>query len=250
VSFVLSVVAVVFFVRRIRGVAEPFVSPRLFRNQAFLAAAGVGFFFMFTNLGSLILAPLMLSGVNDLSAARIGLVLAPGAVVVAVLSPVAGRLSDRFGPRLLVRAGLVTILLSTLFISTVAAGASPMLVAAGILGQGLGFAAVNSPTANAASGALKRSESGVGLGIYQMLFFLGGGFGTAIGATFLALREGTGAGALNPLYALDAAAYSDAFLLLACAAVIALAASFGLQSKVDSGEDLPEISSELRSAEE
>lgn len=227
-SFALALAAVVFFVWRIRAVAEPFVSPRLFRNRGFLATAGVGFFFMFTNLGSLILAPLMLSEVNDLSAAGIGLVLAPGAVVVAVLSPVAGRLSDRFGPRLLVRAGLVTILISTLFLSSLAAGASPILVAAGLLGQGLGFAAVNSPNANAATSVLPPSESGVGLGIYQMLFFLGGGFGPAIGATFLALREQAGAGALNPLYSLDATPFSDAFLLLAFAVVIALTASLGL----------------------
>jgi len=231
-SFILALVAVVFFVWRIRGVAEPFVSPRLFRNRAFLATAGVGFFFMFTNLGSLILAPLMLSQVNGLSAAGIGLVLAPGAAIVAVLSPVAGRLSDRFGPRLLVRSGLVIVLCSTLFISTVAAGGSPALVAAGLAGQGLGFSAINSPNANAATSVLPPSESGVGLGIYQMLFFLGGGFGPAIGATFLALRERSGSGALNPIYSLDAAAFSDAFLLLAFVAVIALAASSGLPGAV------------------
>ena len=227
-SFALAFAAITFFVGRIRSAPEPFVSPRLFRNREFLATAGVGFFFMFTNLGSLILAPLMLSEVNGLSAAGIGLVLAPGAAVVAVLSPLAGRLSDRFGPRLLVRTGLVVILISTFFISAVAAGASPALVAVGLVGQGLGFAAISSPNANAAANSLPPSESGVGLGIYQMLFFLGGGFGPAIGATFLALRDQSGADALNPLYALDATPFSDAFLLLAFAIVIALIISSGL----------------------
>ena len=243
-SFVLALAAVIFFAGRIRVAAEPFVSPHLFGNRAFVAAAIVGFFFMFTNLGSLILAPLMLSSVNDLSAAGIGLVLAPGAALVAILSPVAGRLSDRFGPRLLVRTGLTVVLFSTLFLSTAAAGASPVLVAAGLAGQGLGFAAIYSSNANAASGALKRSESGVGLGIYQMLFFLGGGFGPAIGATFLAFREQTGAGPMNPLHTLGANAFSDAFLLLACAILVALAASFGLQGKVEGAEDFPEHPSE------
>lgn len=227
-SFILSLVAVTIFVTRIRGVKEPFVSPRMFRNRAFLAAAGVGFFFMFTNLGSLILVPLMLSEVNGLSATGIGLVLAPGAVLVAVLSPVAGRLSDRFGSRLLARTGLIIVLISTLFLSTVAAGNAPALVAAGLAGQGLGFAAINSPNANAAANSLPPSESGVGLGIYQMFFFLGGGFGPAIGATFLAIRQDAESAALNPFYMTDAAPFSDAFLLLAFAIVIALFASFGL----------------------
>ena len=237
-SFGLSIIAAGYFFRRIRNVDEPFVSPRLFQNRAFLATSGVGFFMMFVNVGSLVLAPLMLSEVNGLSAAGIGLVLAPGAVAVAVLSPVAGRLSDRLGSRVLVRTGLVVILVSTLFIATFAAGASPAVVAIGLLGQGLGFSAVNSPNANAVATVLPRSESGVGLGIYQMLFFLGGGFGPAIGAAFLGLRQQAGSGALDPFYTMDAAPFSDAFLLLAFSVVVAFVASFGLprNGKVDRPE--------------
>jgi len=227
-SFVLSSLAAAFFVWRIAVAREPFVSPRLFGNRAFLATAGVGFFMMFCNIASLVLAPLLLSDANGLSSAGIGLVLAPGALAVAFLSPVAGRLSDRFGPQLLVRTGLAVIGLSTFFVATFAAGGSVVLVALGILGQGLGFSAANSPNANAVTNVLARAESGVGLGIYQMLFFLGGGFGTAIGATFLAFREEAGAGPLNPLHVGGAAPYSDAFMLLTLAAGVALAISLGL----------------------
>ena len=227
-SFLLSAVAVAYFVRRIAVAEHPFVSPGLFGNGAFLATAGVGFFMMFCNVASLVLSPLLLSDANGLSSAGIGLVLAPGAVAVAFLSPIAGRLSDRFGPRLLVRSGLATIALSTFFVAAFAAGGSVVLVALGILGQGLGFAAANSPNANAATNVLSRAESGVGLGIYQMLFFLGGGFGTAIGATFLAFREEADAGPLNPLHVGEAAPFSDAFMLLTFAAVVALVISLGL----------------------
>jgi MFS family permease len=185
---------------------------------------------MFANLGSLVIAPLLLSEENGLPAAGIGLVLAPGAIVVAILSPLTGRLSDRFGPRALVRTGLLVIMASIFFISAYAAGASPIWVTLGLLGQGIGFAAVNSPNANAATATLSPQESGVGLGIYQMIFFLGGGFGPAVAATFLAFRDESGAGALNLLYTLDAAPFSDAFLLVSAACIVALVASFGLSS--------------------
>ena len=231
-SFVVAGILAAFFAWRIRSAPDPFVTPHLFRNRAFVAAAITGFFMMFANVGSYVLVPLLLSEVNGLSATGIGLVLAPGALLVAVLSPVFGRLSDRFGPRALVRIGLVIFGVSMFSLSAFAAGASSVAVAIGILGQSLGFAIVNSPTANAAAASLSREESGVGLGIYQMLFFLGGGFGPAVAATFLAARQGAGSGALNPLFAASSASFSDAFLLLTAAAVVALISASGLKRNI------------------
>jgi DHA2 family metal-tetracycline-proton antiporter-like MFS transporter/DHA2 family florfenicol/chloramphenicol resistance protein-like MFS transporter len=63
-----------------------------------------------------------------------------------------------------------------------------------------------------------------------MIFFLGGGFGPAVAAAFLAFRNVPGTDALNPLYVLDAAAFSDAFLLVSVATIVAFVASFGLKS--------------------
>src|SRR5215207_7600963 len=60
-SFALSALLAVFFVWRTRTAPVPFVSPALFRNRAFLATAAVGFFMMFANLGSFVIAPLLLS---------------------------------------------------------------------------------------------------------------------------------------------------------------------------------------------
>lgn len=68
----------------------------------------------------------------------------------------------------------------------------------------------------------------MGLGIYQGIFFLGGGAGPAIVGAFLAAHRAGGAQALNPLYTLDAAPFSDAFLLLSLALLLAFVAFFGL----------------------
>ena len=230
-SFVLAVVSGAGFLWRIRSAPDPFVSPGLFRHPGFLAAVAVGFFMMFANVGTLVLTPFLVSEVNGLSAAGIGLVLAPGAAVVAILSPVAGRLSDRFGPRLLIRTGLTIMLLSTFGLSTLGVGASAVVVSLCVLGLGLGFSIVNSPTANAAAATLSAEESGVGLGIFQLVFFLGGGFGPAVAATLLAARQEAGGAAINPLYNLQAAPFSDAFLLIALSAAIALTATSGIKQK-------------------
>lgn len=232
-SFAGSAAAAVGFAWRIRSAAHPFASPALFKNRAYMTAVLIGFFIMLTNVACLVSVPLLIAQVNGLPSETAGLVLAPGAVAVAILSPISGRLSDRAGVRVPILLGIALMLLSVLFLSTFAAGASPLVVAIGMLGLGAGFACVNSPTTNAAASALPPSEVGVGLGIQQGIFFLGGGTGPAIIGAFLAARRQGGEEALNPFYTLDAAPFSDAFLLMGLALLFALAALFELRrSKV------------------
>jgi MFS transporter, DHA2 family, metal-tetracycline-proton antiporter len=229
-SFAGAALAATGFAWRISSAEHPFVSPTLFENRGYVAAVIVGYLSMLVNVSCLVTVPLLVSQANGLSPAATGLVLAPGAVALAILSPLAGRLSDRIGFKTPVYAGLGIMLLSILFISSFGAGAAPYLVAVGMLGVGTGFAFTNSPNVNAAAAALPKEETGVGLGIFNGLFFLGGGTGPAVVGAFLAARREVGAGALNPLYALDAAPFSDAFLILTLALLLSLAASLGLRS--------------------
>ncbi len=144
-----------------------------------------------------------------------------------------GGLSDRIGVRLPILAGLAVMVFSVLFLSTSGAGASPVMVSVGMLGMGIGFAFIQSPVTNAATNALPESEVGAGMGIFAGAFFLGAGTGPAFIGAFLAAREEAGAGAINPLYTLDAAPFSDAFLAMVPALIIALIAAFGLRGNFE-----------------
>jgi MFS transporter, DHA2 family, metal-tetracycline-proton antiporter len=229
-SFAGAALAAVGFAWRITSAEHPFVSPALFKNRGYVAAVIVGYFSMLVNVSCLVSVPLLVTQVNGLSPAATGLVLTPGAIALAILSPLAGRLSDRIGFKMPIYAGLGVMLLSVLFISTFGAGAAPYLVAVGMVGVGAGFALTNSPNVNAAAAALKEEETGVGLGIFNGLFFLGGGTGPAVVGAFLAARREAGAEAIDPFYTLGAAPFSDAFLLLVVALLIALLASLGIPS--------------------
>ncbi|ABG04024.1 major facilitator superfamily MFS_1 [Rubrobacter xylanophilus DSM 9941] len=228
-SFLLSALAAGLFVWRINTAPHPFVSPKLFANRPYVAAVAVGFFSMFANVSTLVTVPLLVTEANGLSPGQAGLVLTPGAAALAALSPFTGRLSDRIGVKLPIRAGLSLMLASTLFLSTLGAGGPAPLVAAGMLGVGTGFAFANPPTNNAAANALPSKEVGAGLGIFNGAFFLGGGTGPAvIGALIAARSEGP---ALNPLHDNPAAApFSDAFLAISAALLLALCASLALSN--------------------
>jgi DHA2 family metal-tetracycline-proton antiporter-like MFS transporter/DHA2 family florfenicol/chloramphenicol resistance protein-like MFS transporter len=103
------------------------------------------------------------------------------------------------------------------------------MVSVGILGLMTGMAFVQSPLTNAAAGSLPEEEVGGGMGIFQGLLFLGGGTGPALIGAFLAAREEAGLSAINPLYALNAAPFSDAFLAIALVLTFALMAASALR---------------------
>jgi DHA2 family metal-tetracycline-proton antiporter-like MFS transporter len=231
-SFLGAALALAGFVWRINGISHPFVSPALFKNRVYVAAVVVGFFSMLANLSALVFIPLLVVEVNGLSPGAAGLVLTPGAVALAILSPLTGRLSDRIGVRLPIVAGLMIMGFSTLFISTFAGGL-PVMIAVGLVGVSMGFAFVQSPANNAAANALPDSEVGGGMGIFAGAFFLGAGTGPALLGAFLAAREESSSGAINPLYILEAAPFSDTFLAMVPALFIALIAAFGLRGHIE-----------------
>lgn len=230
-SFLGAALAATGFARRITSTPNPFISPKLLKNRIFVAAVIVGFFTMLANLSAVVFVPLLIVEVNSLSPGAAGLALTPGAAALAILSPLTGRLSDRIGVKAPILAGLTIMGLSVLFISTFGAGASPLLVSAGMLGVGVAFALTNPATTNAAANALPEADIGVGLGIFQGVFFLGGGVGPALIGALLVAREEAAADAINPLYALGAAPFSDAFLAMAVAVILALVATLGLRSR-------------------
>ena len=233
----LAVFAALAFAARIRSASKPFASPELFRNRTFLAASSVALLAQFAFIGGgLFLTPLLLIGQENLSALSTGLALAPSAIAVAVLSPFAGRLSDRLGPRVVLLVSLTVLLLGLGFVSSYAVGASVYTVSAGLLVMGIGYAGVTSPAANAASATLPEETAGVSLGIYQLFFFLGAGTGTVILGAFLASRRAAGAGAIDPLYSMyslspSAVPFSDTFLIAGLAVLLATVAALGINVK-------------------
>lgn len=218
-SFLIAAIAIIGFAWRIRTTAHPFVPARLFRNRAYRSLLIAGFLLMLGNIATLVLIPLTMVDVNDLSIRGAGLVLTPGAIAIAIESPYIGKMSDRIGVWRPMLAGLTVMTLAVLFLSTIAAGGSALAATAGVLFMGIGFGMVNSPLNSAAASTLSAEDTGGGMGMFAGMTFLGGGAGPALAGTLLAARQDAGSDAFNPLYDLDApaaagaAAYSDAFLV-------------------------------------
>jgi DHA2 family metal-tetracycline-proton antiporter-like MFS transporter len=194
--------------------------PGAVRRASFAGACGVGLLALLTYLAVEILVPLQVAELNGTGVFATGLVLLPGALITVALSRAAGHWSDRRGDRRVAVVGAAVMAVAAGGLSTVA-GSGPVLVGAGMLVLGLGFALVVVSAVNAAARALPPARMGVGLGIYQSAFYVGGALGALLSTASLTARSGATSSAWNPLHHGAGSAFSDALLISAAVAVAA-----------------------------
>lgn len=177
-------------------------------------------------LGVMNTLPLYMQGSLLVSALVTGLVLLPGGLLEGVLSPFVGRIYDRRGPRALVITGMIVVVGSLFWLSTVDE-ITPvgMLVAVHVLFS-IGLALLFTPLITTALGSVPKHLYGHGSAIMNTLQQLAGAAGTAVMiAVYSGVSQSAMARGVREEVALADGANS-AFFACACVAVVALV--FGL----------------------
>lgn len=178
------------FITWIRRSETPFVEPSLFSDTRFVAGMVVAALTNATRFGTVVLVPILMVEVEGTSAIVVGAVLFPGALCIAFVSPRAGRWADQVGARRPALVGTIWVLLGIL-VTAFSSGCAVWGVAVGMTLYGLGFAFVQSPLLGANSRILPSAQMGVGMGIFMMIFFLGGAFGIAFTVALVELQGAT-----------------------------------------------------------
>jgi EmrB/QacA subfamily drug resistance transporter len=141
---------------------QPVLDIRLFRNNSVFA---------FSNLAALInysataasgfLMSIYLQSVKGLSPEKAGLVLIFQPVLMSILSPIAGRLSDRVEPRWISSVGMILTTIGLVMLTFLNAASGLVLVFVSLAVLGAGFGLFSSPNTNAIMSAVERRSYGV-----------------------------------------------------------------------------------------
>jgi DHA2 family metal-tetracycline-proton antiporter-like MFS transporter len=211
---------------RMRSATNPFIEPKLFKNRPFRNGVLVGFALFSIVIGVLFLIPLMLHDVHGLSPSKIGLILFPGAMSSVLLGPFGGSLADRKGNSFVVLLGTCLMVVSFVLIALFLA-ISPWYVCGALLLMYVGFSLFQTALINSVSQTLPMQETGVGMGLFNLVGIIAGAVGTALVGKILAGKwlafEVFSTGTYN-----KAAAYSN--LILIFAVVVALGGLLYLRS--------------------
>ncbi len=119
------------------------------------------------------LISLFLQYIKGLTPKAAGTILVAQPVVMAFLSPLAGRLSDRIEPRLISSAGMTLTAFGLLLFALVGTDTSEYYIIATLMVLGLGFALFSSPNMSAIMGAVDKKFFGIASGTVAAMRLLG-----------------------------------------------------------------------------
>lgn len=108
---------VVLFVRRQLQLTQPILEIRVLKNQYFLMATLIGIIVFVSMVSANNIVPVLMQDMLGFTALQSGLALLPGALVMGVISLIAGWLFDKYGIRLLTFTSLILILVTSVLMS-------------------------------------------------------------------------------------------------------------------------------------
>jgi EmrB/QacA subfamily drug resistance transporter len=165
---------------------SPLFNIRLFKDRVFAFSNLAAFINYCATSAVSFLLSIFLQDVKTLTAREAGLVLLCQPITQAVLSPLAGALSDRIQPRIVASIGMSITALGLAAFSSLNTEMSLLFIIAVLVVLGLGFALFSSPNTNAVMGAVSKEFYGVASAALATMRLAGGMVAMTLTTLFIA----------------------------------------------------------------
>ena len=189
-AFAVGAAALVAFVLLERHQRAPMLELGLFRNRTFAGANVVLLLVALAMFGVFFFLSLYMQNILGYSPVEAGATFLPMTLLIIVISPLAGRLSDLVGSRWLLTAGMTLLAVQLFYFSRLGVHEGFWNLAPGMLLGGLGMPAVMAPASAAALSGVSVDRAGVGSAVLNTSRQLGGSIGVALMGAILAHHVG------------------------------------------------------------
>jgi MFS family permease len=179
------------FVAREARCRSPLIEVDLFRRNRLFALSSLAALINYSATFAVVfLISLYLQYIHGLSPRAAGTVLVAQPLVMAIFSPLAGRLSDRYGTRVIATTGMALTAVGLALFIPLDAGSGLVYVVGCNMLLGFGFALFSSPNMSAIMGAVPRRQYGVASGTVSTMRLLGQMLSMGVATTVLAVAVG------------------------------------------------------------
>lgn len=180
ISFAVGAVVVALFFRRQLKMTQPMLRVRVLKNRTFLIGTIIGMVVQAALLSVGILLPIYLQSLLGYSATESGLVILPGALLMGIMGPIAGRWFDRHGPRVLAITGTLLLTVGTIMLALLGPEVSLVYVAVVMAIRLFGMSLINMTLTTWAMNALSDDLINHGTSVNNTFRQVAGSLGTAI----------------------------------------------------------------------
>jgi len=158
----------------------PFFDIRLFRHRLFAAATLSAMLNYMASSTTAFLTPFFLIQGNHMAPAHAGFLLMAMPLVMAMVAPMSGWLSDRIGSRIPTVAGMACLAIGMFLLGQLGASGTDkqIILRLGLVGLGIGL--FTSPNNSAIMGALPQRHQGLGSGVVATARTMGNVLGVAV----------------------------------------------------------------------
>ena len=175
-----GIVGVVWFFIRQTRLPHPMLRVDVLKNRRFLIGTIIGMLVQGALLAAGILMPIYVQSLHGLSATVSGLVLMPGAILMGVMNPIAGKWFDRHGPRRMAIVGMSLLTLTTFAFAILNLTSSIIYLTIVYTVRMFSMALVNMPITTWGMNALDNKVMNHGTSVNNTLRQVAGSLGTAI----------------------------------------------------------------------
>jgi EmrB/QacA subfamily drug resistance transporter len=170
----------------------PMLDLSLFKIGSFVGANLVAMLVSLGMFGVFFYISLYVQNILGYSPTKAGAIFLPMTILIILVAPIAGKLSDRIGSRWLMGAGMGILGVSLLLYQRIGLHTGFWSLLPQLLLGGLGMALTMSPMTSAAMGSVPIDKAGVGSGVLNSFRQMGGSLGIALmGAILLSYEHPT-----------------------------------------------------------
>jgi len=170
----LGILLLIIFLLQCSKSAHPLFDTSLFTKNRLFAFSNLAALLNYATTASIIfLMSLFLQKVKGLTPQSAGAILVAQPLVMALLSPYAGRLSDKIEPRILATSGMFLNAVGLLLLAFVNQNTPQYIIVFILLFMGLGFALFSSPNMNTIMSSVEKRQLGTASGTASTMRIIG-----------------------------------------------------------------------------
>ncbi|RNC63170.1 MAG: Riboflavin transporter RibZ [Candidatus Dichloromethanomonas elyunquensis] len=168
-SIIIGVLLLVMFTFTEGRVDHPIIDFSMFRIRPFLVGNLSGWLSFTAMFANAMLLPFYLQQILNYSPYQVGLLMTVFPITMAIIAPLSGNASDKFGPMLLTSAGLGIIAIGLFYYSTLTPESQYYQIIPGSLLLGLGSGMFQSPNNSSVMSSVPSRKLGVAGGINSLV---------------------------------------------------------------------------------